>query len=152
MEVAILIGLQGAGKTTFYRQVLAGTHEHVSKDDFPRARNRQRRQMRLIDDALSAGRNVAVDNTNPSPQEWRDLIAAARRHGARVVGYWFEPDLVGSLERNAARGGRSRVPDVALYATAKRLRRPRLADGFDELYAVRPDGAGGFEVRPLSEQ
>jgi predicted AAA+ superfamily ATPase len=33
-EVAILVGLRAAGKTTFYRQTLAATHEHVSKDTF----------------------------------------------------------------------------------------------------------------------
>ncbi|GAA3739418.1 putative kinase [Spinactinospora alkalitolerans] len=146
-EVAVLIGLQASGKTTFYRRSLAATHEHVSKDAFPNARRRQRRQMRMITDALAAGRDVAVDNTNPAPEEWRPIIEAAHEHGAEVVGYWFPPDLAGSLERNAARRGRARTPDVGVYATFKRLRRPRPADGFDRLYAVGFDGTGGFTVR-----
>ncbi|MFC4057043.1 AAA family ATPase [Planomonospora corallina] len=150
-EVVILIGLQGSGKTTFYGQALAATHAHVSKDLFPRARRRQERQLRLIREALEQGRDVAVDNTNPSPEEWLPLIEVAREHGARVIGYWFPPDLAGSLERNAARPGRARVPEVGLYATLKRLRRPRPADGFDELFTVRFDGHGGFAVRPLEE-
>ncbi|GAA4483076.1 hypothetical protein GCM10023191_004110 [Actinoallomurus oryzae] len=150
--LAILIGLQASGKTTFYRQVLSAAYVHVSKDDFPNARRRQARQMRLVEEALTAGRDVAVDNTNPSPEEWAPLIGAARRHGATVVGYWFGPDLAGSLERNAVRAGKTRVPEVGIYATLKRLRHPRRADGFDELYAVRFDGAGGFDVRPLAEE
>ena len=94
----MLIGLQASGKTTFYRQRLARTHTHVSKDAFPNARHPQRRQLRLID--------------------------AARAQDARVVGYWFPPDLAASMARNATRNARTRVPEVGLYATIKILRRP----------------------------
>ncbi|TDQ45527.1 ATP-binding protein [Actinorugispora endophytica] len=146
-EVAILVGLQASGKTTFYRRRLAGTHEHVSKDTFPNARRPGARQARMITEALARGRDVAVDNTNPSPLEWRPIVEAARDHGARVVGYWFPADPAGSLERNARREGRARVPDVGVYATLGRLCRPGPEDGFDALYTVRFDGAGGFDVR-----
>lgn len=146
--VAVLVGLQASGKTTFCHQVLGAGYVQVSKDHFPNARNRQRRQMRLVGEALAAGRDVAVDNTNPSPVEWQPLIEAARRAGARVVAYWFPPDLPGSMQRNAARAGRSRVPDVGVQATMARLRRPGTADGFDAVLAVRFDGRGGFDVCP----
>lgn len=149
LRLAILIGLQGSGKTTFCRRRLAETHVVVSKDAFRNARHRQRRQMRLVDETLTAGRCVVVDNTNPSPHEWQPLIEAARAHGAMTVGYWFMPDLPGALDRNAARADRDRVPDVGLYDTLKRLRRPRHADGFDRLYEVRLDGRGGFQVEPM---
>lgn len=151
-EVAVLIGLQASGKTTFYRDCLATSHEHVSKDTFRNARRPQRRQLRLVAAALAAGRNVAVDNTNPSPNEWQPLIDAAREHGAEVTGYWFPADLSGSMARNAARDPETRVPDVGLYATIKRLRRPRLDGGFDRLLVVRFDGRGGFDVHPLTDE
>lgn len=149
LELAILIGLQASGKTTFCRRMLADTHVVVSKDAFRNARRRQRRQMRLVNEALAAGRSVVVDNTNPSPREWQPLIEAARVHGAMTVGYWFPPDLPAALDRNAAREDRSRVPDVGLYDTLKRLRRPRQVDGFDRLYEVRFDGRGGFRAEPM---
>ncbi|MCG5219993.1 ATP-binding protein [Streptosporangium sp. KLBMP 9127] len=147
LEVAILVGLQGSGKSTFYRQALEATHVHVSKDDFRKARHRQRRQLRLIHEALEQGRSVAVDNTNPSPEEWRPLIDVAAEHGARVTGYWFPPDVDGSLARNAVREGRARVPEVGVFATLGRLRRPRPDDGFDRLFTVGFDGRGGFSIR-----
>lgn len=150
-ELAILIGLQAAGKTTFYRQVLAETHVHVSKDDFPNARNRQRRQLRVIAESLAAGQDVAVDNTNPSPAQWQPLVELARAHGARVVGYWFPPDPTATLRRNATRPKASRVPDVGIHDTLGRLRRPRPTDGFDELHTVRFDGNGGFETHRWTE-
>lgn len=97
-------------------------------------------------EALRAGRDVVVDNTRPSPDEWRPLIEAAREGGADVIAYWFPPDLPGSLRRNAGRDGRSRVPEVGVRATMARLRRPETADGFDAVLTVRFDGAGGFDV------
>lgn len=153
VELAVLVGLQASGKSTFYEQCLKDHHTLVSKDLFPRsARHKQARQMRLVEEALAAGRSVAVDNTNPSPEEWRPLVAAARARGATVTAYWFRPDLVESLRRNArrnaARTDRARVPEVGVHATLRRLRRPARADGFDAVYEVRFDGRGGFEVRP----
>ncbi|MEU6811602.1 ATP-binding protein [Streptomyces sp. NPDC046831] len=147
-ELAVLVGLQASGKSTFYHQRLAGRFDLVSKDLFPRsARHKQARQMRLVGQALAAGRSVAVDNTNPSPDEWCPLIDAGRAHGAAVLAYWFPPDPQSSLRRNAARPGRARVPDVGIHATLKRLRRPGTGDGFDAVFEVRFDGRGGFEVR-----
>ncbi|MFI1384212.1 AAA family ATPase [Embleya sp. NPDC020886] len=151
MQVAILMGLQASGKSTFHRTVLAATHVHVSKDDFPRARNRQRRQQRLIEQALAAGRDVAVDNTNPAPEDRRPIIELARVWGADVVGYWFPPDPAGSFARNAEREGKIRVPDVGVRDTLRRLRAPGTDEGFDALYVVRFDGAGGFVVETASE-
>jgi predicted kinase len=148
VDLAVLVGLQASGKSTFYERCLSDRYALVSKDLFPRgARNRQQRQMRLVAEHLAAGRPVAVDNTNPSPEEWGPLVEVAHAHGATATAYWFPPDVTGSLRRNAAREGRERVPDVGVLATLKRLREPTAADGFDAVREVRFDGRGAFEVR-----
>ncbi|WP_189856783.1 ATP-binding protein [Streptomyces poonensis] len=148
VDVAVLVGLQASGKSTFYGQCLSGRYGLVSKDLFPRgARNKQRRQMRLVEEHLAAGRSVAVDNTNPSPREWAPLVDLAHAYGATATAYWFPPDVSGSLRRNAAREGRDRVPDVGVLATLEQLREPSPADGFDVVRKVCFDGRGGFEVR-----
>jgi predicted kinase len=145
-EVAILSGLQASGKSTFYRRDLADTHVHISKDNWPNARHREQRQRREITEALAAGRDVAVDNTNPSPHERRPLVDLAHEAGAKAVGYWFPPDPGVSLARNAQREGRARVPNVGVFSTLKRLTRPSYEEGFDEIYKVRGDDQGGFAV------
>ena len=38
MDLVILMGLQGAGKSSFYRAHFAATHTLVSKDRFPNNR------------------------------------------------------------------------------------------------------------------
>ena len=78
VELVILLGLQASGKSTFFRERFAATHEHVSKDLFRNNRNRNRRQRELVEAALGAGCSVVVDNTNPTVQERRLLIELGR--------------------------------------------------------------------------
>lgn len=151
-EVIILIGLQAAGKSTFFRERFAATHTHISKDNFPNNRSPGRRQAQLIDEALAARRPVVVDNTNPRRADRADIIAAARRHGSRIIGYYFSARTADSLARNALREGRRRVSDIGIKATAKALELPSLAEGFDELYFVRWAQGGGFEVQPWRDE
>jgi predicted kinase len=145
-EVVILVGLPGAGKTTFFRQRFADTHAHVSKDLMPGDRRPARRQALLIAEALAAGRSVVVDNTNASRAERADVLATARRHGARVVGYLFDCTPKECLARNSLREGRARVPAVGVFATARRLQLPDAGEAFDAIYVVRPQPGPSFDI------
>lgn len=148
LELVVLVGLQGAGKSTFYRDVLARTHAIVSKDLMGRSATRkQARQLREITEHLSAGRSVVVDNTNPTVADRAPLVAHGRAHAARIVCYAFPPDLEASRLRNRQRVGRARVPDLALELTLRRFEHPCLEEGFDALFVVRP-APPGFDVRP----
>ena len=65
-ELVIFVGLQAAGKSSFFRERFGATHAHVSKDLMPRAaRDKESRQLGQIEQALLIGRPVVVDNTNP---------------------------------------------------------------------------------------
>jgi predicted kinase len=149
VDLVVFVGLQASGKSTFYRERFAATHEHVSKDLFRNNRNRNRRQTQLIEAALGAGSPVVVDNTNPTPEDRRPLINLGREHGARIVGYHFDSPTRECVERNGRRSGKDRVPAVAVYATAAKLVPPSYEEGFDALFAVRPVGDTAFEVRAL---
>lgn len=149
-QVVILMGLQGAGKTTFFRRQFGPEYAHISMDLLRNNRHPSRRQLYLLGEALEAGRSAVVDNTNATLAEREPLIALAHEFGARVTGYFFPPDVSGSLARNRAREGKARVPDVAIFATRKKLQPPTYAEGFDELYLVNPKPEGAFEVQPYT--
>ena len=136
LECVIFTGLPGSGKSTLYRDRFAATHVHVSKDLWPKAAKREARQQRAIAEALAAGSSVVVDNTNPTSAERAALIAVAREHGARVVGYFFDVATRTAVARNATRTGASKVPNVAIFTVAKRLQPPSYAEGFDQLFRV----------------
>ena len=91
---------------------------------------------------------MVVDNTNPAPEDRAPLIQLAHKHGARTIAYYFESGTRDSRERNRGREGRARVPDVAIYATAKRLVPPSRSEGFEEVYRVRISEREGFAVSP----
>jgi predicted kinase len=144
-EVAILVGLPGAGKSTFYRERLAATHRHVSKDLLRNAKNKQVRQDALVREALRLGQSVAVDNTNVSPAERATVIVIARELGARVVGHYIEATTREAVARNERREEKQgRVPKVAIFTCAKRLVPPSVEEGFDALHTWRVSDEGGF--------
>jgi predicted kinase len=128
MEFVLFTGLQGSGKSTFYGTHYAATHVLVSKDRFRNNRRPRRRQMQLVEEALKEGRPVVVDNTNPTVEDRKPIIALARSYGGRVVGLFFESLLRDCPELNARCAGRERVPDKALFITLRRLRKPTTRD------------------------
>ena len=130
--LVIFVGLPASGKSTYFRERFAATHVHVSKDLLPRGG----RQEPLVEKALAAGKSVVVDNTNPSPAVRAPLIALGRRHGARIIAYFFEVDVKTALVRNRQRVGKARVPDVALFVTRKKLVPPSYDEGFDEIHVI----------------
>jgi predicted kinase len=135
-ELVLFVGLQASGKSTYYATHFAATHVHVSKDLMKNVRNRDERQQQLIETALAAGRSVVVDNTNPTPLVRAPLIEQGRRHGARVIAYFFESVVKDAVARNRLREGKARVPDVAMYVTARKLVVPTIEEGFDEVRVI----------------
>lgn len=148
-ELVILIGLPGAGKTSYYRAHYAGTHVHVSRDLLRGRRDPQARQMEAVAAALAMGRSVVVDNVNAGVADRHAVIAAGRAHGARIVGYVLATEKATCLGRNRERRGDERVPAVAIHAAAKRWQAPTLAEGFDALHRVEASG-GAFTISALA--
>jgi hypothetical protein len=144
MEAVLLIGIQAAGKSTFFEQRLAATHVRISRDVL---RTRRREEV-LLDACLVARQAFAIDNTNVTAAERQRFIGPAKAAGFRVVGYFFEPDPQGSFARNRARPDATRIPPAGLFGTLKRLERPSPDEGFDELHRVRVAPGGGFTVEP----
>jgi len=135
----VFVGLPAAGKTTYYHEHFAPTHVHVSKDLMPNARDREQRQRAQIAEALTGGRSVVVDNTNPTVYDRAPLVAIGRQHGARVIACYFEAPVRMAVARNQQREGKARVPNAAIFTTQKRLVPPSVEEGFDEVRVIKPE-------------
>jgi predicted kinase len=142
--------LPASGKSTFFRERFAGTHDHVSTDLLRNNRRPKRRLEQLMAESLASRRSVVIDNTNPSVAVRAPLIALAKAHGAEVVGYVFVTEATDALRRNRTREGCNRVPAVAIFTARKRFEMPTPGEGFDRLFEVKlnePDRT--FDVVPL---
>jgi predicted kinase len=145
VEAVVLCGVQGRGKTTFYRDRFLETHVRVSMD-LLRTRHRE---AAFLQACLDSRQPFVVDNTNPTPADRRRYVEPARAAGFRVIGYLVDVDETEALGRNAERAGRRRVPTSGLVGTARRLQRPTLEEGFDELWHATAAPDGGWRVEPL---
>jgi predicted kinase len=152
MEVVLMIGLQASGKSTFARSTFGATHQYVSKDLLRNNSHPVRRQRQLIETALQQGLSVVVDNTHATREAREELVALGQRYRADILGYYFAVQVEQCLERNRTREGKARVPDVALFATLKKLARPSYTEGFTTLFYVRNEGDGTFVVSPWEEE
>ena len=144
-EAVVLCGMQGSGKTTFYRTRFATTHARISLDEL-KTRGREREALLAC---LGARRSFVVDNTNPSPAERAVYVRAALAEGFRVVAFWLEALPREAIARNASREGRGRIPVRGLLGTYKRLQVPALDEGFDAVFRVRSADGHRFLVEPL---
>src|SRR4051794_2205075 len=142
MEAVIFMGIQGAGKTTFYRKRFSETHLWLSLDML-RTRHRERV---LLDACLAARQRFVIDNTNVTVSERARYITAAKTAGFRVIGYYFQSDLQDALRHNSLRTGRALVPAKGVVGTYRRLQPPDPAEGFDVLYLVRLTPAHEYVV------
>ena len=143
MEAVIFTGIQGAGKSSFYRERFFFTHVRINLDML-RTRHRETLLLRAC---IEGKQPFVVDNTNPTREERARYIAGARAAGFRIVGYYFESATEDALRRNEERPPEQRVPVVGVLGTRKRLEPPTLAEGFDGLHVVRLGADNVFTVQ-----
>jgi predicted kinase len=142
MEAVLFIGIQGAGKSTFYRERFFDTHIRINLDML---KTRYREKV-LLSACLLSKQPFVVDNTNALAKERAVYIEPARENAFRVHAYFFEPDVRASIARNARRTGKGVIPVQGVLGTYKRLEPPRREEGFDQIYRVRLTPEGGWVV------
>ena len=148
MEAVILIGVPAAGKSTFYRERFFRTHVRINLDML----KTRRRESTLLQACLQAKQSFVVDNTNVSIEDRARYIEKAKPDGYRIIGYYFECSLEEAIRRNRQRPPEGRIPEVAIRARRNLLQRPRLSEGYDELYSVSTNALDEFVVRDWSEE
>ena len=147
MEAVILVGVQGSGKSTFYKERFVDTHIRLN---FDMLRTRYREAV-LLEACIRGKAKFIVDGTNPTPQERERYIQPAKAARFRVIGYLIEAPIEELKARNEQRPEARRIPIAGLLGTKKRLIEPRFEEGFDELYRVSAVG-GQFVVERWDQE
>lgn len=143
MEAVIFVGVQAAGKSTFYRERFFDTHVRINLDML---RTRHREKL-LLEACLEAGQSFVVDNTNPTAADRARYIPPARERGFGVVAYFFDVQLRDAMRRNQQRLGAKKIPVPGVAGTFRKLEPPSLKEGFDAIYIVRVvEETNGFMI------
>lgn len=132
MEAVIFIGIQGVGKSTFFKQNFFDTHIRINLDML-RTRHRERL---MFEACLEAKQKFVVDNTNLTREEREKYIAEAKKFGFKIIGYYFQTNLEKAFEQNNKREGKAKVPEKGILSAYKRLEIPQFDESFDELFYV----------------
>ena len=135
MEGVIFMGVQGAGKSSFFKERFFSTHVRISLDLL----KTRFREHTFLDACLRTEQRFVIDNTNPTRAERQKYISAAKANRYAVVGFYFQSKLADCLRRNSERSESYRVPNVAILSTAKKLELPTIDEGFDRLFYERTE-------------
>jgi predicted kinase len=79
VEAIIFIGIQGSGKSSFYKERFFRTHVRINLDML-RTRHREHA---FLQTCLRTGQRFVVDNTNPTIEQRARYIVAARGPASR---------------------------------------------------------------------
>lgn len=142
MEAVIFVGIQGAGKSTFYKVHFFDTHVRINLDML-KTRHRERL---LLEACIAAKQSFVVDNTNATTMDRQRYLVPAKQAGFQLCAFYFDVDPADAQRRNAARTGRRKIPRKAVYSTHRRLEKPSYDEGFDRIYRVTIDSNGTFHV------
>lgn len=148
MEAVIFIGIQGCGKTTFYKERFFETHVRVSRDML----KTKPRERILLGACLAAKQPFVLDNTNPLASQRAEIIGPARAAGFRVIACYFRCGLRQALWRNRRRPAGHVIPVPGVIATFKKLQPPSWAEGFDEIRVVSSNEANEFAVEEWTKE
>ena len=137
-EAVIFVGLQGSGKTTYFADHFAGTHEHVSRD----IQGTAEREAALIRECLRSERSFVVDNTNATRAVRAPYVREAKAAGFTVRCCFFDTPVRTAIGRNNHRKDKKAIPVPAILRTAKQLEPPSVDEGFEAIRVIEQVEAG----------
>lgn len=131
MEIIVLVGIPGSGKTTFASNSFHN-HRRINLDTL----HTRKREDEEIAHSLADGRDIIIDNTNSTKKSRAKYINAAKLAGVPIRAIYLKCPIEIALRRNASREGKGRVPVSALRFYNKVLQPPSVEEGFDRVDEV----------------
>jgi len=131
MEVVMLIGVAGSGKTTFCKKFLPH-HEHISLDNIQD--HNRREEFSLIEMNLKEGKNIVIDDTNLTRRIRHNHIMRIKKHNALIVGVFFDLSIQRIQLQNSRR--ERKLETHILFHMKKQLEPPSYDEGFDYIQRI----------------
>ena len=144
--VYIMVGVPGAGKTTFAKRYLPhavylGTdsirEELYGRELTLRGRKRVRRILYdRMKETLAAGDDIVIDCTNITRRR-RKMLLDKLPSGTRAVAIYLDTPLMAALQNNRRR--KRHVPMIGICTMYQTLSEPSETEGFARVYKIRGD-------------
>jgi len=147
-ELVIFIGIQASGKSMFYHQNFSKTHLRINLDMIWT----RPKEKRLFESCMKMRQQAVIDNTNLLKVDRKRYIPIAKEHGMKVIGYYFQPNLDNSINRNDKREGKEKIPKCAVISAYNKIEAPSFEEGFDEIYLVVGDNGNFIEEEYIEDE
>ncbi|TDZ39419.1 Bifunctional polynucleotide phosphatase/kinase [Colletotrichum spinosum] len=140
-DIVICCGPPGAGKSTFFWKHLKPLgYERVNQDTL----KTREKCVQAAKEHLSAGRSVAIDNTNADPETRAVWVQLAEKHQIPIRCVWFKTPLIVCEHNDAVRSmntsmnpeSRVALPKMAFNGFKSRFKEPKAKEGFQDIVEV----------------
>lgn len=147
MQLILFIGIQGTGKSTFYKQNFVDSHIRLNFDML----KTKHRENLLFQACLNSKTPTVIDKTNPTITERQTFIELAKQQHFSVIAYYFDVPFEIALSQNNQRHAKAKIPEIGLKATAKKMQKPIFDEGFDQIFYVTVEN-GKFKISELKKE
>jgi len=151
LKVYVLVGVSGAGKSTFIDSFLKKNPNVVvySSDKLRAILGTSEEDQSVsgqvfstikynLDRDLFQGKSVMIDATSLNRKERKDYVVIGEKHNAEMVAYVFERDkdtIMKNQQKRKSSGGRE-VPEWVIDKMFSKYTRPSREERFDKIILV----------------
>lgn len=142
MELILLIGIPGSGKSDFYVNRFLSSHIHFIPSMF----KMHEKYFSFFEVCLNSHVPLILDSSVLTFEERARFIKPAKNSGYKVIGYYFKSSIKDALKRNERKPLAAQAQIAEIVEKHHYLQIPGLNEGFNELYYVRINSQNKFMI------
>ncbi len=131
MEVVILVGIAGSGKTTVCKKLFPH-HKRISLDEIKR--HNRTKEYKLIEQNLQQENSIVIDDTNLTRFIRKSHLRRVKKYNPSIVAVFLDYSIQRIQMQNSKR--ERQLPDHVLFRMKKQLEPPSYDEGFDYIQTL----------------